>query len=75
MEMPTWSFLVIAIIMAVVIGRTGKFIRENLNRGNLYKSKRERNQKTALSQKSLSYTQLPSPQTKRKNTYPSFFFK
>lgn len=30
MEMPTWSFLVIAIIMAVVIGRAGTLLRNIL---------------------------------------------
>lgn len=32
MEMPTWSFLVIAIILAVVIGRAGTLLREHLNK-------------------------------------------
>ncbi len=30
MEMPTWSFLVIAIIMAVVIGRAGTLLKDYL---------------------------------------------
>ncbi len=37
MEMPTWSFLVIAIILAVVIGRAGTLLREHLNKANLSK--------------------------------------
>jgi len=28
MEMPTWSFLVIAIILAVVIGRAGTLLKD-----------------------------------------------
>ena len=32
MEMPTWSFLVIAIILAVVIGRAGTLLREHLTK-------------------------------------------
>ena len=30
MEIPTWSFLVIAIILAIVIGRAGTLLRELL---------------------------------------------
>ncbi|KQG81327.1 hypothetical protein APC50_09190, partial [Acinetobacter baumannii] len=50
MEMPTWSFLVIAIIMAVVIGRAGTLLREHLNRVNLSKVKRQRMQRSSISQ-------------------------
>ncbi len=50
MEMPTWSFLVIAIIMAVVIGRAGTLLREQLNRVNLSKVKRQRMQRSSISQ-------------------------
>ncbi len=44
MEMPTWSFLVIAIILAVVVGRAGTLLREYLNRVNINKVKRQRMQ-------------------------------
>ena len=30
MEIPTWSFLVIAVIFAVVVGRAGTLLREIL---------------------------------------------
>ncbi len=50
MEMPTWSFLVIAIIMAVVTGRAGTLLREHLNRVNLSKVKRQRMQRSSISQ-------------------------
>lgn len=50
MEMPTWSFLVIAIIMAEVIGRAGTLLREHLNRVNLSKVKRQRMQRSSISQ-------------------------
>ena len=50
MEMPTWSFLVIAIIMAVVIGRAGTLLREHLKRVNLSKVKRQRMQRSSISQ-------------------------
>jgi hypothetical protein len=41
MEMPTWSFLVIAIILAVVIGRAGTLLREHLKRVNFKKVNRQ----------------------------------
>jgi hypothetical protein len=44
MEMPTWSFLVIAIILAVVIGRAGTLLREHLNKVSFNKVKRQRMQ-------------------------------
>lgn len=44
MEMPTWSFLVIAIILAVVIGRAGTLLREHLNKVNSNRVKRQRMQ-------------------------------
>ncbi|MCF4454539.1 hypothetical protein L1Z50_06510 [Acinetobacter baumannii] len=50
MEMPTWSFLVIAIIMAVVIGRAGTLLREHLNRVNLSKDKSQRERRGPVSQ-------------------------
>lgn len=50
MEMPTWSFLVIAIILAVVIERAGTLLREHLNRVNLSKVKRQRMQRSSISQ-------------------------
>lgn len=42
MEMPTWSFLVIALILAVVIGRAGTLLREHLNKVSFNKVKRQR---------------------------------
>lgn len=50
MEMPTWSFLVIAIILAVVIGRAGTLLREHLNKANYSKVKRQRMQRSSISQ-------------------------
>ncbi len=44
MEMPTWSFLVIAIILAVVIGRAGTLLREHLNKVSFNKVQRQRMQ-------------------------------
>lgn len=41
MEIPTWSFLVIAVILAVVVGRAGTLLRELLeNRQAIFKRKR-----------------------------------
>ncbi|MCF4380099.1 hypothetical protein L1Z05_11485, partial [Acinetobacter baumannii] len=51
MEMPTWSFLVIAIIMAVVIGRAGTLLREQIKREKFYKNKRQREDKRTSSAK------------------------
>ena len=44
MEIPTWSFLVIAIIFAIVIGRAGTLLRELLesHQRNVAVTKRKR---------------------------------
>ena len=44
MEIPTWSFLVIAIVFAIVVGRAGTLLREYLTscQSKVAKSKRKR---------------------------------
>ncbi|ENV10451.1 MULTISPECIES: hypothetical protein [Acinetobacter] len=42
MEIPTWSFLVVAIIFAIVVGRAGTLLREFLESRQVVVTKRKR---------------------------------
>lgn len=42
MEIPTWSFLVVAIIFAIVVGRAGTLLREFLESRQVAVTKRKR---------------------------------
>ena len=52
MEIPTWSFLVIAIVFAIVIGRAGTLLRELLesHQRNVAVTKRKRLKVSSLYQ-------------------------
>ena len=66
MEIPTWSFLVIAIVFAIVIGRAGTLLRELLesHQRNVAVTKRKR-----LKVSSIYYNPVNADVERRSSIY------
>ena len=66
MEIPTWSFLVIAVVFAIIIGRAGTLLRELLES---HQSKVVVNKRKRLKVSSIYHTPMNTDDERQSSVY------